>query len=131
MKKFLVFILLFSSLTSFSQIFYYEATAFSINMKRDNGTWIGFTDWKTCSITVTIDYDTKKIYLSNKGKDSFTIISIGESFKKDGYTTIPFSCRDKGNLYCEVKFIEAPNETIYTYIEYDDLTIIYGMRVIP
>lgn len=130
MKKLLSIVFLFLVLNSFSQdIFYYQAITYSLSYKED-GNWTKFSDWKECSITVTVDYDTRVIYINNKGRDKFTVTRFEDSYTNNGYSIVPFKCKDKDNLTCSVKIVEAPNKTLYCHIEYDNLIVMYGLNAL-
>ena len=125
MKKiFFLFVFVLLSFVANAKITKYQI--YSVSIKESGKEW---TTWKKANIPVTIDSVKKRIYIETQYKQIIDIEGFEEkytdiSIQLTSYATDTYY----NNIYVNINIVSE--EEIYLSIVYNDLIIMYKMRII-
>ena len=132
MKNILLTIAIFTSSILFAQnsIKYQAISTFSI--ERINGKK-GFTKPKKVDTQIVIDFDNKKIILSEK-ELSYKILEIEPSNSGENFSIINYKCIDENKKECDVSVLKFSNPNQngvlqQLFISYSNIEYVYDMNV--
>ena len=123
-KLFFLFVFVLLSFVANATITKYQI--YSVSIKESGKEW---TTWKKANIPVTIDSVKKRIYIETQYKQIIDIEGFEEkytdiSIQLTSYATDTYY----NNIYVNINIVSE--EEIYLSIVYNDLIIMYKMRII-
>ena len=130
MKKFYIlsFLLLFSFITSYSQVSKCRAYGYSYKIKKDSGYWTDWSDLEDVDILIVFNFEKDRIQIYSAEFQEYDIYDIyDEVVDSDGDTTHKMSCVDKDGLRCSLRLLKRNNGMLQLYIDYNDAYIAYDI----
>jgi hypothetical protein len=79
---------------SFSQVYKYKTTGFSVLERNDKGKWGKWSDLEKVNLLVTLDIDKNRIIVYSREIQLYTIMNYEKKEENEADEIFPFSCSD-------------------------------------
>jgi hypothetical protein len=123
MKKLLIIFALVMFFTGFGQINKLRTTGVAYKYKTTKG-WSDWSNWKDISILILVNLNDLRITVYSKEVQTFDIITVSDTYKKDGVDTLDMYCVDSDGKKLIVSLTN--DKEIHLYIRYNDWQHVYS-----
>lgn len=131
MKKFIILLILTLSISSYSQIYNYKATAFASKHINDYGYWTTWTEWQYSDVKIVFNSYTDIITIYSKTPQVYNVKEyLGKTEETDGSTQIHWIVRDMDYLKAKIRLRKEYRGTLQLYVEYSDIIWVYNIKQI-
>lgn len=129
-KIFLIAILSFGIQKSYSQIYKFQATGFSVLEKNNKGEWGKWSDLENTSLIISLDTNKNRIIIYSQEIQLYDIINYEDKQENENDEIYPFTCRDDNGEPFVISIITRKNQGYrkQLYINQKDILIAYNIN---
>lgn len=126
---FVLFVLIISCNSVYSQNYKFKTSGFSVVSKNEKGKWGTWSDVKPVSILVTFDTNKSRIVIYSEIIQLFEIIEYEPTNENDTDLVYSFTCKDNLGIDCTVSIITRKKQENrkQLYINYNDRIVVYNI----
>lgn len=107
----------------------YRLKAYELSYKTQNEWgWSEWSEWKTCNIDISFNFDTNRIIIFSKETQDYSISNfLGSETDENGESNV-MRCIDGNGLICTVRLrTQIRPKGLQLYIEYSDMRWVYNV----
>ena len=114
---------------SYSQIYRFKTSGFSILEKNEKGKWGKWSDLSLVNISVLLDTDKNRILVYSQNIQLYQILSYQPESESENDLVYSFICKDNDGIECTVSIITRKKQENrkQLYITYSDHVIVYNI----
>ncbi|MNS31262.1 hypothetical protein D3C72_633130 [compost metagenome] len=133
MRKINIYILLlFLGLgiqNSYSQVYKFKTSGFSVLEKNEKGKWGEWSDLDLVNIVVSLDTDKNRIVVYSQIIQLFEIVEYQSRTENDTDIVYSFTCKDNDGVDCMLSIItrKKQDNRKQLYINYEDRIVVYNI----
>lgn len=114
---------------SFSQVYKFKASGFSIIEKNEAGKWGEWSEFENSALIITLDGKKDRVVVASQEIQLYKILSYGQKISTAFDDTIPLNCTDNAGGSCTILIVTRKNQNNRKqfYINYEDVKIVYNV----
>lgn len=114
---------------SYSQVYKFKTSGFSVLEKTEKGKWGKWSDLELVNILVSLDTNKSRIVVYSQIIQLFEIIDYQDRTESDTDIVYTFTCKDNDGVDCTLSIItrKKQDNRKQLYINYDDRIIVYNI----
>lgn len=114
---------------SYSQIYRFKTSGFSVLEKNEKGKWGKWSDLSLVNISVVLDTDKNRILVYSQNIQLYQILSYQPESESENDLVYSFICKDNDGMECTVSIITRKKQENrkQLYITYSDHVIVYNI----
>ena len=114
---------------SYSQVYKFKTSGFSVLEKTEKGKWGKWSDLELVNILVSLDTNKSRIVVYSQIIQLFEIIDYQDRTENDSDIVYTFTCKDNDGIDCTVSIITRKKQENrkQLYITYPDHVIVYNI----
>ncbi|RKS98705.1 hypothetical protein [Flavobacterium sp. 123] len=114
---------------SYSQVYKFKTSGFSVLEKTEKGKWGKWSDLELVNILVSLDTNKSRIVVYSQIIQLFEIIDYQDRTENDTDIVYTFTCKDNDGVDCTLSIItrKKQDNRKQLYINYDDRIIVYNI----
>ena len=115
---------------SFSQVYKYQTTGFSVLEKDKKGNWGKWSDLEKVNLLVTLDTDNNRIIIYSREIQIYKIVNFEKKEENDTDEIFPFSCSDMDGQPFVISIIIRKNQNFrkQLYINHKNVILQYNIE---
>lgn len=124
-----LFFLLLGIQQSYSQVYRFKTSGFSVLEKNEKGKWGKWSDLSLVNIVVTLDTDKNRFLIYSRNIQLYEILTYQPESESESDLVYSFTCRDNDGIDCTVSIITRKKQENrkQLYITYSDHVIVYNI----
>ena len=124
-----LFFLLLGIQQSYSQVYRFKTSGFSVLEKNEKGKWGKWSDLSLVNIVVTLDTDKNRFLIYSRNIQLYEILTYQPESESESDLVYSFTCRDNDGIDCTVSIITRKKQENrkQLYITYPDHVIVYNI----
>ncbi|GGA86616.1 hypothetical protein GCM10008015_29110 [Flavobacterium palustre] len=124
-----LFFLLLGIQQSYSQVYRFKTSGFSVLEKNEKGKWGKWSDLSLVNIVVTLDTDKNRFLIYSQNIQLYEILTYQPESESESDLVYSFTCRDNDGIDCTVSIITRKKQENrkQLYITYSDHVIVYNI----
>ena len=114
---------------SYSQVYKFKTSGFSVLEKTEKGKWGKWSDLDLVNIVVSLDTDKNRIVVYSQIIQLFEIVEYQSREENDTDIVYSFTCKDNDGVDCTLSIItrKKQDNRKQLYINYDDRILVYNI----
>lgn len=114
---------------SYSQVYKFKTSGFSVLEKTEKGKWGKWSDLELVNILVSLDTNKSRIVVYSQIIQLFEIIDYQDRTENDSDIVYTFTCKDNDGVDCTLSIITRKKQgnRKQLYINYEDRIIVYNI----
>lgn len=114
---------------SYSQIYRFKTSGFSVLEKNENGKWGKWSDLSLVNIMVSLDTDKNRLVVYSQNIQLYQILVYQPESESENDLVYSFTCKDNDGIDCTVSIITRKKQENrkQLYITYPDHVIVYNI----
>nr|WP_315166848.1 hypothetical protein [uncultured Flavobacterium sp.] len=114
---------------SYSQVYKFKTSGFSVLEKTEKGKWGKWSDLELVNILVSLDTNKSRIVVYSQIIQLFEIIDYQDRTENDTDIVYTFTCKDNDGVDCTLSIITRKKQgnRKQLYINYEDRIIVYNI----
>ncbi len=126
---FILFLVVFGMQESYSQVYKFLTTGFSVLEKNEQGEWGKWSDLKETSIVVTLDTNKNRIIVYSQEIQLYDILNYEAHEENDTDIVYPFTCKDDDGVPFTITIITRKNQNNrkQLYINQKNVLLVYNI----
>jgi hypothetical protein len=114
---------------SYSQVYKFKTSGFSVLEKTEKGKWGKWSDLELVNILVSLDTNKSRIVVYSQIIQLFEIIDYQDRTENDTDIVYTFTCKDNDGVDCTLSIItrKKQDNRKQLYINYDNRIIVYNI----
>ena len=114
---------------SYSQVYKFKTSGFSVLEKTEKGKWGKWSDLELVNILVSLDTNKSRIVVYSQIIQLFEIIDYQDRTENDSDIVYTFTCKDNDGVDCTLSIItrKKQDNRKQLYINYGDQIIVYNI----
>lgn len=114
---------------SYSQVYKFKTSGFSVLEKTEKGKWGKWSDLELVNILVSLDTNKSRIVVYSQIIQLFEIIDYQDRTENDSDIVYTFTCKDNDGIDCTLSIITRKKQgnRKQLYINYEDRIIVYNI----
>lgn len=114
---------------SYSQVYKFKTSGFSVLEKTEKGKWGKWSDLDLVNIVVSLDTDKNRIVVYSQIIQLFEIVEYQNREENDTDIVYSFTCKDNDGVDCTLSIItrKKQDNRKQLYINYDDRILVYNI----
>jgi hypothetical protein len=129
----LLLLLTFGMQTSFSQVYKFQTTGYSVMEKNDKGIWGKWSDLQKVDLVVKLDTEKNRIIVYSQEIQLYDILSYEPKEESESDLIYPFTCKDIDGEKFTISIITRRDQgnRKQLYINQKDIIIVYNIINFP
>jgi hypothetical protein len=129
----LLLLITFGLQTSYSQVYKFQTTGFSVMEKNDKGKWGKWSDLKKVDLVVKLDTEKNRIIVYSQEIQLYDILSYEPKEESESDLVYPFTCKDIDGEKFTISIITRRDQgnRKQLYINQKDIIIVYNIMNFP
>jgi hypothetical protein len=129
----LLLLLNFGMQTSFSQVYKFQTTGYSVMEKNDKGIWGKWSDLQKVDLVVKLDTEKNRIIVYSQEIQLYDILSYEPKEESESDLIYPFTCKDIDGEKFTISIITRRDQgnRKQLYINQKDIIIVYNIINFP
>lgn len=129
----LLLLLNFGMQTSFSQVYKFQTTGYSVMEKNDKGIWGKWSDLQKVDLVVKLDTEKNRIIVYSQEIQLYDILSYEPKEESESDLVYPFTCKDIDGEKFTISIITRRDQgnRKQLYINQKDIIIVYNIINFP
>jgi hypothetical protein len=129
----LLLLLNFGMQTSFSQVYKFQTTGYSVMEKNDKGIWGKWSDLQKVDLVVKLDTEKNRIIVYSQEIQLYDILSYEPKEESESDLIYPFTCKDIDGEKFTISIITRRDQgnRKQLYINQKDIIIVYNIMNFP
>lgn len=121
--------LMFGLQQSYSQVYKFKTTGFSVLEKNDKGSWGKWSDLQNVNLIVTLDTNKNRIVVYSQEIQLYEILEYQEKEESETDEIYPFTCKDSDGEKFTISIITRKNQNNrkQLYINQKNVIIVYNI----
>lgn len=114
---------------SYSQVYKFKTSGFSVLEKNEKGKWGNWSDLDLVNIVVSLDTDKNRIVVYSQIIQLFEIVEYQSRTENDTDIVYSFICKDNDGVDCMLSIItrKKQDNRKQLYINYEDRIVVYNI----
>ncbi|MNX86867.1 hypothetical protein D3C86_1187690 [compost metagenome] len=114
---------------SYSQVYKFKTSGFSVLEKNEKGKWGEWSDLDLVNIVVSLDTDKNRIVVYSQIIQLFEIVEYQSRTENDTDIVYSFTCKDNDGVDCMLSIItrKKQDNRKQLYINYEDRIVVYNI----
>ncbi|MNF28625.1 hypothetical protein D3C85_381350 [compost metagenome] len=114
---------------SYSQVYKFKTSGFSVLEKTEKGKWGEWSDLDLVNIVVSLDTDKNRIVVYSQIIQLFEIVEYQSRTENDTDIVYSFTCKDNDGVDCMLSIItrKKQDNRKQLYINYEDRIVVYNI----
>lgn len=114
---------------SYSQVYKFKTSGFSVLEKNEKGKWGNWSDLDLVNIVVSLDTDKNRIVVYSQIIQLFEIVEYQSRTENDTDIVYSFTCKDNDGVDCMLSIItrKKQDNRKQLYINYEDRIVVYNI----
>jgi hypothetical protein len=119
--------------TSFSQVYKFQTTGYSVMEKNDKGIWGKWSDLQKVDLVVKLDTEKNRIIVYSQEIQLYDILSYEPKEESESDLIYPFTCKDIDGEKFTISIITRRDQgnRKQLYINQKDIIIVYNIINFP
>lgn len=124
-----LFFLLLGMQQSYSQVYRFKTSGFSVLEKNEKGKWGKWSDLSLVNILVTLDTNKNRFLIYSQNIQLYEILSYQPESESESDLVYSFVCKDNDGVDCTLSIITRKKQENrkQLYITYSDHVIVYNI----
>ncbi|AOZ98437.1 MULTISPECIES: hypothetical protein [Flavobacterium] len=124
-----LFFLLLGMQQSYSQVYRFKTSGFSVLEKNERGKWGKWSDLSLVNILVTLDTNKNRFLIYSQNIQLYEILSYQPESESESDLVYSFVCKDNDGVDCTLSIITRKKQENrkQLYITYSDHVIVYNI----
>ena len=129
----LLLLLTFGLQTSYSQVYKFQTTGYSVMEKNDKGKWGKWSDLQKVDLVVKLDTEKNRIIVYSQEIQLYDILSYEPKEESESDLIYPFTCKDIDGEKFTISIITRRDQgnRKQLYINQKDIIIVYNIINFP
>jgi hypothetical protein len=129
----LLLLLTFGLQTSYSQVYKFQTTGYSVMEKNDKGKWGKWSDLQKVDLVVKLDTEKNRIIVYSQEIQLYDILSYEPKEESESDLIYPFTCKDIDGEKFTISIITRRDQgnRKQLYINQKDIIIVYNIMNFP